>query len=207
MVRLVRNFFYMVSLILFCLSAREAEANKQEEAKKNYKAAIELSEAEEFEAALPYFKKAYEISGKRPVTILGLAQCERALKMYDEAIKHFEEYLATNPPKERAEVVRSTVRLTHKLRDDQAKKSKSKPLPKAKASTSPKLVEDSTTTTSMESEADGNVLSKPWFWIVTGVVVVGGGVAAALALGGSEPERPATGDPADGGSTGVLIRP
>jgi len=49
-------------------------------------------------------------------------------------------------------------------------------------------------------EEDGGLLSSPVFWIVTGVVVVGGGVALALALSSG------TADP-NGGTLGVVFTP
>ena len=192
---------YLKAIILVLaglISTSSAQANQQEEAKQHYKTALELFEADEFDAALPHFKKAYEISGKRPVTILGLAQCERALKMYSEAIKHFEEYLASNPPEDKAEVIRSTVRLTHKLRDAQKEKAAAEPLPKVTPEPAPPPLQAPGIETG--GEKDSSVFSQPWFWIVTGVVAVGGGVAAAFALSGDSAD-------VDSGSTGVLIRP
>jgi tetratricopeptide (TPR) repeat protein len=193
------TYLKAIVLVLACLiSTSTAQANQQEEAKQHYKTALELFEADEFEAALPHFKKAYEVSGKRPVTILGLAQCERSLKMYSEAIKHFEEYLASNPPADKAEVIRSTVRLTHKLLDAQKDKAAAEPLPKITPEPPPPPIQGPGIDTG--SEKDSSMFAQPWFWIVTGVVAVGGGVAAAFALSGDFGE-------ADSGSTGVLIRP
>ena len=41
--------------------------------------------------------------------VFGLAQCERALEMWDAATQHFEEYLASKPPAAEAEAVRDTI--------------------------------------------------------------------------------------------------
>lgn len=77
-------------------------------------------EAEEYEAALPYFRKAYEQSGARPATAFGLAQCLRSLKRYDEAIPLFEEYLASDP--DNAASVRETLGLLREIAERQRKK-------------------------------------------------------------------------------------
>lgn len=62
-----------------------------------FEKATRFFEAEEYEAALPLFERAYELSEKRPSTMRALAQCERALKMYSRSLEHFREYLATDP--------------------------------------------------------------------------------------------------------------
>ena len=76
-----------------------------------YEKAIRFFKAEEYEAALPYFEKAYALSEHRPSTVLGLAQCERMLKMYERSLEHFAEYLAVEPSGEKADRVRETIRL------------------------------------------------------------------------------------------------
>lgn len=76
-------------------------------------------EAEEFVAALPYFEKAYEQSGRRPATIFGLAQCLRSLRRYADAVRYFEEYLATEP--ENADEVRETLGLLEEIATKQRK--------------------------------------------------------------------------------------
>lgn len=47
---------------------------------------------------------------------------------------------------------------------------------------------------------DGGVLSSPWFWVVTGVVVAGGATAAYLLLQSPDPA------PADGGNAGTVLQ-
>lgn len=88
-----------LSVLLLGLLAAPAPALADDAAaaKDAYVKASRFFSAEEYEAALPLFEKAYRLSDRRPVTILGLAQCERALKRYDDAIVHFREYLATGP--------------------------------------------------------------------------------------------------------------
>ena len=117
--------------------------------------------------------------------------------MYVEALKHFKEYLASNPPKDKAEVVKSTIALTEKLLVSQQTQAKDEPpLPKIEAPPpAPKLVANDTA-----KQDDEGIISKPWFWIVTGLAVVGGGVGLAFALSGGSTD-------ADSGTTGVLIRP
>lgn len=81
-----------------------------------FERAARYYKAQEYDAALPWFQKAYELSGKRPSTIRALAQCERSLKMYDQSIEHFREYLATNPPAAEAKSVRKTIALLEELK-------------------------------------------------------------------------------------------
>lgn len=109
----------LVTLILGSLSARLAMAEPAEavaEAKAEYDRAAKYSKAGEFGAALPHFQQAYELSGHRPSSILALAQCERELKMYDEALIHYREYLATNPGPKEAARVQGTIELLLELK-------------------------------------------------------------------------------------------
>jgi tetratricopeptide (TPR) repeat protein len=100
-------------LLLALLTPMVARADG-EDAKREYETAARFFDAEEFEAALPYFERAYELSGHRPAAILGVAQCLRALKRYGDAIARYEEYLATHP-RDAAEV-EETLRLLRALR-------------------------------------------------------------------------------------------
>ena len=79
--------------------------------------------AEEYEAALPYFRKAYEMSGHRPAAVFALAQCERSLKMYGPAIQHFREYLESKPAN--AADVEETIALLQELLVQQRAKNQS----------------------------------------------------------------------------------
>lgn len=97
------------SLLLLLPTAAFADDSGRSE----YQAGTRYFEAEEFDAALPLFRIAYERSGKRPATIFALAQCERSLKRYEDAIFHFKEYLATGPDNEGE--VRETVGLLEEL--------------------------------------------------------------------------------------------
>lgn len=83
--------------------------------KAEFEKAMRFYQAQEYEAALPWFQRAYELSGRRPSTIRALAQCERSLKLYERAIEHFREYLATQPTPSDAESVSETVRLLEEI--------------------------------------------------------------------------------------------
>ncbi|MBK6689201.1 MAG: tetratricopeptide repeat protein [Deltaproteobacteria bacterium] len=112
--------------------------------KSEYQAGTRYFEAEEFDAALPLFRIAYERSGKRPATIFALAQCERSLKRYDDAIFHFKEYLATGPDNDVE--VRETVELLEELvarnKADQASKEKAAAEAAQKANAEQRAQED-----------------------------------------------------------------
>ena len=170
--------------------------------KDQYLQAVQLFEAEEFEAALPLFEQAYELSNKRPSTILGLAQCERALKMYGRALTHFNEFLATKPDEEQRLRVEETVRLTRVL-FEQRKQSKTKvstdvpkpPPPPPSAAPKEALIVASTPA---KTEPD-SILGSPWLWVAVGLVVTGGAVGTAFALQPS--------DEAYNGNTGIVLQP
>ncbi len=112
-----RSKTYLSSVVLgvVCglIAPTEAWAGDAEDARSSFVTASRFFQAEEFEAALPLFEKAYELSGHRPATIFGLAQCERSLKHYVEAMAHFREYLATGPSN--AEGVKETLGLLKDL--------------------------------------------------------------------------------------------
>jgi len=188
---MVTRPYLFLSVIAFLSLGFINEASAQE-GKQEYQQAIDLFEAEEPEAALPFFKKAYELSGRRPSTILGLAQCERALKRYEPAIVHFEEFLATNPEKAQAERVKETLRLTRLIVDSQQAIMRP-PDPPLTASK-----EDMQATAVVEEEP--STWSKPWVWIAIGTVVVAGIAGAGLALSQeeSEPYR---------GNTNIVLQP
>jgi len=191
---MVKNIFSgFVFIAVLCGASGSSFA---QDGKKEYEQAFALFEAEEYDAALPFFEKAYELSNRRPSTILGLAQCERALKLYDKAILHFEEFLRTKPEKEQAERVQETLRLTRIIVQSQKKiePTEAPPAPPA-ATTRPASVES---VNKVEAE-EPSVWGKPWLWVVIGVVVVGGAAGTAFALTGEGEPYP--------GNTGITLRP
>jgi tetratricopeptide (TPR) repeat protein len=86
-----------------------------------FEIAKELSDNEDHQAARPYFVKAYVLSDHKPVSILGLAQCERMLNNYDEAIILYKEYLATKPSPASAEKIQETIALLERLKPEEKK--------------------------------------------------------------------------------------
>lgn len=107
-----RTALAVLLLTLGGFAAAPARADEPR-GKAEYEMASRFFEAEEYEAALPYFERAYIASGRRPAAILGLAQCLRALKRYGDAIARYEEYLATGPVD--AAGVEETLRLLRAL--------------------------------------------------------------------------------------------
>jgi len=224
-----------ICLIILLSFASAAQADDASQAKEAYAAASRFFQAEEFEAALPLFERAYQLSGRRPATIFGLAQCERSLKRYDQAVAHFQEYLATQP--ENAQEVEETIALLQDLilaRDEAEARRQAEavipvtpqpepepepepvtepePIPEPVVAPEPPAVFEAVlgppppptpvlVATPVAAEDDGGVLTSPWFWVVTGVVVVGGAVASGIFLSSRAP--------ADiyGGTTGVVISP
>ncbi|MEE2903202.1 MAG: tetratricopeptide repeat protein [Myxococcota bacterium] len=194
-------------------SKKKSKRRKNAPGLKEFKRGVRFFRAKEFEAALPLFRKAYELSGHRRSTVLALAQCERALKMYDDAIAHYREYLAMNPPN--AEKIRETVKLTQELLDAQkeaegevedepavAEATPSVPsaAPSAEAQTKDALIAKPVPPpgSSAQGSDTGSSLNV-WLWTIGSIVVVGGGAAAGYFLW---PQSEAY-----GGSAGIVARP
>src|SRR5688572_23302647 len=70
---------------------------------------VRLYKIEHYEAAVLWLRQAYEKSDHSPPSVVALAKCERSLKLYDEALQHFREYLETNPPEKEARAIRETI--------------------------------------------------------------------------------------------------
>ena len=167
-------------------------------AKAAYTRASRLFKAKRFRRALPLFQDAYVYSNHRPSTVLGLAQCERQLRLYDDALEHYREYLEVEPnpaPAEEA-YVRKSIEFLEAIIAARAEVRAVPALPVPPAP-DPIIVEYTRTTT---------VTVKPpfyesyWFWTVVGLVVVGAGVTAGVLATQGEPEL-------FGGNTGVVARP
>jgi tetratricopeptide (TPR) repeat protein len=174
--------------------------------KSEFEKALKYSRAGEYEAALPLFQRAYELSKHRPSTILALAQCERELKMYDEAIQHFREYLGATPPPKDAPKIQETIALLEDIRaEEKARAEKAalaeaqkpvlsiEPAPPKKVEEPPKLAaqpakdpDPKLVVTTQPPDDDDTIFESPIFWIVTGVVVVGGAIGAGIALSGTK---------------------
>lgn len=165
-------------------------------------------EAEEYEAALPFFKKAYELSGKRPATIFSLAQCERAVKRYDDAITHFREYLSTTPRPPDATDVEQTLELLTELAADQKRKEeedarrKQEEADRLAAEEARRAEAARNTPPALPPPAppppeEPSFFESPVFLGVAGALVIAGGVIAVVAASGEA-------DPY-GGNTRVIL--
>ncbi len=122
------------------LAAPEARAGDGAEAKAAFDTASNFFALEEFSAALPYFRKAYDLSEHRPAATFGLAQCLRSLKMYGEAIEKFEEYLRSDPP-DKVEVTK-TVKLLKEVQRVEAKRKQEEAAAEAATAAERKKAED-----------------------------------------------------------------
>lgn len=205
--------FVLPSLLLVAAFAPSAAWAKDDaaEAKAEFETATRYFEAEEYEVALTHFQKAYQLSNKRPAAIFGLAQCLRILKRYEESIRYFEEYVATDPEdadraKETIVMLREAKRNRDEANQKEAAKAAPKPAPPEPTAaaapppppSAPKPT-DQATLVAPPPEDDGSIIESPWFWIVTGAVVIGGGVALGVALG--------SGGSPYGGNSGVVLEP
>ena len=244
--------------------------------RKEFEKASRYFQAEEYEAALPFFQKAYRLSKQRPAAVFALAQCERALKMYAPAIEHFQEYLQSNPANaadvqqtiglltDLLEQQRQTARAEAEARartsaeekaekdrlkaeaqkreraEEQAQKARLKAetprrietqirsqqetkaspaseqerrqptamsprpqvqLPKLSLDAQAKTPRPALTASTPSLDDDDAVWQSPWFWVITGAVVVGSAVTAGVLLSRSPDADPY------GGTTGVVLRP
>jgi tetratricopeptide (TPR) repeat protein len=180
--------------------------------KKEFEDAAALFRVGKFEDALPYFERAYAHSSHRPSTIRGLAQCERALKLYDRAIQHFAEYVSVAPEAEDLAAIEETIHLLEKEKRQAAAVpgapertvetppvAPSKPAPKLLAEApgeSPKIAD----VTPPPAEPSSDLLSSPFLWIGVGVAAVAVGIATAVLLASRSPDY-------DRGNSGVLLHP
>jgi len=178
----------LVALALTAVAPTSAPASdgSNPDAKKAFQRGKKYFELEEYKAAVRQFRLAYQLSGRRPSTILALAQAERQLGRYDDALEHYREYLATEP--EDKEQIQETIVLLQELQqEDAADKKRNAAL--AESAPPP-------------DDGDGSLLTNPWLWVAVGAVVVGGGVTGALfgagVVGGGEAEP-------YGGTSGVII--
>jgi tetratricopeptide (TPR) repeat protein len=117
----------LTTLVLVLAASTPARAEDgTERARAEFELASKYFDAEDYRAALPHFKNAYDLTNHRPTAVFALAQCERALKRYDDAIAHFEEYLGTKPPAAEAAQVKETIKRLRELRDTQQSKAEPK---------------------------------------------------------------------------------
>lgn len=103
-------------------------------AKSEFEAGSKLFKAKNYRGALPRFKKSYELSNHRPATIFALAHCEKALHIWDAAIKHFQEYLDASPGASNAADVRA---ILDQLEAEHGATAKRRPLKKPGAPPTP----------------------------------------------------------------------
>lgn len=192
---MVSRQFLIATLIIAAQFAALNQAGAQD-AKTEYEHAIDLFHAEEFSAALPFFRKAYTLSSRRPSTILGLAQCERALRMFDDAVEHFEEFLATKPNLEEAQRVEETLRLVRLMMKARPERNAQKPSSKVRAENlmAPPVAP---TARSIQDQETSSIWAAPWIWI-TAVAVVGVAIGASVSLSGETAPYP--------GNTGVVLQ-
>jgi hypothetical protein len=191
--KLISGPLCMVAVFFATSVASAAEVSS--DPKEAFQRGVSLFKAEEYALAHEHLKAAYELSGRRSSTILALAQCERMMKRWDDALTHYEEYLASGVSPEEVARVNETIGVIKALKAREAKAAATaKPEPPPPPPAGVALVVE------QPPEDEGSVLSSPWLWIATGVAVVGGGVALAVALSGGTEEPYA-------GNTGVLLRP
>ena len=172
------------------ITAKKPSKADQAAAKKAYIEARKLYNAEEFGLALPLFEKAYTLSGRKPVSILALAQCERALKLYDRAHARLLEYRATQTEakqiKRTDETLKILVQLMAKAKEEakQEKKRKAEEQEaieialvkklQAEANLRPPPSPPVVSAAPVKKAKSDSLFSSPWFWIGIAVVAAAG---------------------------------
>lgn len=133
-----------------------------------------------YEDALPWLERAYNLSRHRPSTILGLAQCERALGHVDDALLHYREYLATVPPEDEA----ATIRLEIGVLESNRPVPEIKELPKHDEPPPAPLVAPIVVVTQppAEKKDEPSIFEQPLFWLAAAAALVAVGTGTALAL-------------------------
>ncbi|MFO0724725.1 MAG: tetratricopeptide repeat protein [Myxococcota bacterium] len=200
---------------MFCLLGGAPPAGAApsvaDQAKQEFDKANRFFEAHEYAAALPHYEQAYRLSKKRPSTIRALAQCERALNHYDDALAHFREYLATKPRPSDAGAIEDTIALILEVKAeaDRAAAGPSpspapspvavapSPLPSpTSAPPPPAAVAAAPAPPAAEASS---VWSSPVLWVAGAIVLVGGGVAVGVVAAQSSTPAPY------GGSSGIVL--
>jgi len=207
------------SSIVICLADSVHAATKAPTAKEVFGKGLRLFKAEEYELALTHFEKAVTLSKRRPSTVLALAQCQRILKMYAPALKHFQEYLDGKPNPKKIEQIRETIEVLKELsaraeedakREKEAaaaKKAESERIANAaqRAENAAKIAQDAALqaklvpTKEAPVQVETSVWSKPIFWVITGVAATGAAVTLGLVFSAEDDHY--------GGSTGVVANP
>ena len=199
-----------------CTAASTHAKAKPQNAKKSFQTGLRLFKAEEYELALPHFEKAVELSDRRPSAVLALAQCQRILKMYVPALKHFREYLVSKPNSKKAEQINETIEVLElQVKRAEAEAEKAKEEQATKEAESNRLADAArraeeaaeraqeaalvAKTTPAPVEPESSLFSSPIFWIVTGVAAAGAAVTLGVVYGTEEEHY--------GGSTGIVANP
>ncbi|MBI4818925.1 MAG: tetratricopeptide repeat protein [Deltaproteobacteria bacterium] len=167
-----------------------------DEAKREFEVGLTFFDAEEFQSAHPHLLRAYELSKGRPSVTFTLAQCERALGMFDEALAHYREYLAAKP--KNAGDVEKTIEMVKVMKaqkEEEARKVEAARAEAAKAEAAKveakeppsKAAEQPPSTLTQapppQSEDDG-LFASPWFWVAAGVGVAAIGAGVVIATSG-----------------------
>jgi tetratricopeptide (TPR) repeat protein len=207
------------SSIVICLASSVQAATKAPTAKEVFGKGLRLFKAEEYELALPHFEKAVALSKRRPSTVLALAQCQRILKMYAPALKHFQEYLDGKPNPKKVDQIRETIEVLKELSaraaeeakkekaTEEAKKADSERIANAarRAEKAAKIAENAALQAKLVPIKEAPVIvetpiwSRPVFWVITGVAATGAAVTLGLIFSAEDEHY--------GGSTGVVANP
>lgn len=164
------------------------------------------------------------LSDRRPSTIRALAQCERMLGSWDDAIALYREFLTTGPSAAERSAAEASLAETERARADarpadDPQERRDDPLswgeeptrldpagldptrlgPALSIPPRPADEEPHLDGTAPPPEPEGSLVSSPLFWVVAGVVVAGSAIALFTVLPGDTDEP-------YGGSLGRVLR-
>jgi tetratricopeptide (TPR) repeat protein len=180
--------FVMLAAIAFAAPAFAEELD----AKQSFEVGRAHFMRGEYADALPHLRRAYVLSQKRPAAIRALAQCERALGNYDEAIALFREYLQATPPPPDREAIEKTIEHLEQKRPQPAELEREPEeadfVWEGRRSPSETATPELTAKPVVAEVEERSIFEQPWFWIAA-VVAVGGAAAITFAVAnGGEPE-------------------
>ncbi|MFW6067615.1 MAG: tetratricopeptide repeat protein [Myxococcota bacterium] len=188
------------------MAQEPGDESEDQEARALFEAGRTAFEAGRFEAALRHFEASYELSG-HPQLLYNIGTTADRLRMDDEALAAFQEYLERVPDApNRGEVVARVRVLERASQGDRAApppeeepaseaSEESSPAPspdeaareagsEPESKTAGLRVEAGTGTPEGQEDRDGGgVASKWWFWTILGAVAVGGVVTGVVLAG------------------------
>jgi tetratricopeptide (TPR) repeat protein len=175
----------LFAALLLTAAASPARADHHvDQAKKLFDDGNAKLEAGEFDAAIGAFQQAYQLS-PRPGILYAIAQAASAAMQPELALRSFEQYLAADPNTAKRAMVEARIVQLKKAIERQRAVAIAPPLAPAPAvapTTAPPAAELVASPTPRATP----LTHKAWFWgtVAGAAIVIGGGIALGVTLGG-----------------------